>query len=103
MGMLVTVKGKRPLGACAEQCAVLWRVRDDFGRTFAAHMTVQAQHTIRCGHDNMQIVADHQHRASHFAAHVFNLAVERSRTGLIQSLRRLVEDQNIGFIQQCTR
>ena len=51
----------------------------------------------------MQVVADHQHRAPHFAAHVFDLAVEGSGTGLIKPLRRLIEDQNVGFVQQGSR
>ena len=98
--MFVPVKRQRPLGASAEQRAVFRRIGDDLGGAFAADMTVQAQHTIRSRHHHMQIMADHQDGTAHVAAYLFDLAVKRGRAGLIQPLRRLVEDQDMGFVQQ---
>ena len=57
--MLVAVKRKRPLGACAKQCAILWRISHHLWRSLTADMTVKAQHAIRSGHYDVQIMADH--------------------------------------------
>lgn len=76
MVVIVTVKRQCALRARAKERAVFRRAGNDFGRAFAADMPVQADHPIRGGHDDVQLVADHQDRASQGAAQLFDLAIK---------------------------
>ena len=101
--MVVTVQRQRPLGAGAEQCAVFWRIGDNFGRPFTTDMSVEAQHTVRGGHNHVQIMAHHQYGTAAGAAHGLDLSVKTCGTGLVQPLCRFVKDQDIGRLQQRAR
>ena len=66
-------------------------------------MTVQADHVVGCAHHDLQVVADHQDGAAVARAHRFDAGIERRRRGLVQPRRRLVEDQQVGPVQQRAR
>ena len=62
--MVVPVERQRPLGAEAEQRAILRRRRDHRRRALAADVAVEADHPVRRRHHHVQVVADHQHARS---------------------------------------
>ena len=101
--VFVAVECQRALRAGAEHGAVFRCVGHHVRRAVAADMAVQADHPVRGAHDHVQLVADHQHGATEVVAHLFDTAIERGRAGLVQPLRRLVEDQQVGPAQQCPR
>ena len=81
---------------------ILRCIRDNFRGAFAADMAIQAQHPVACRHDHVQVMTDHQYGTAHVAAHLFDAPVKRGRTGLVQSLCRLVQNDDIGIAQKRT-
>ena len=101
--MVMPIQRQRALGACAKEGAVFRRIRNVFRCPFATDMAIQAQHPIRGGHHHMQVMTDHQHGKVHFGADLFDLAIKRGSTGLIEALRGFIQDQDVGITQQCPR
>ena len=101
--VIMPVKRQCPLGTGAEQGAILGGRGHDLGGALAADMAIEANHPVRRAHDNVQFMADHQYRAAKTGTHILDLAVEGRRSGLIKTLRRLVQQQQIGSGQQRAR
>ena len=91
--VVVPVERQRPLGAEAEQRAILRRRRDHGGGALAADVAVEADHPVRRRHHHVQVVADHQHAAAELAADLLDQPVEARLARLVEPLRRLVEDE----------
>ena len=72
-------------------------------RPFAAHMPIEADHPITGGHHDMQIMADQQNSHARIAPHLFDQAVETRLSGLIETLGRFVQNQNLRCVQQSPR
>ena len=99
MIVMMPVERQRPLCACAKQGAVFWRIRHHLRRPFTAKMPVQTQHAVRGCHNNVQIMAHHQHSTAKGLTHALDLLVKACGTWLIKTLGRLVEDQDVGRLQ----
>ena len=98
--MVVPIKRQGTAGAGAEQLAIGGCGADDLRRAFAADVAVQADHPVGGGHDDMQLVADHQHRTVQVAPDAVDQLIEACGTGLVEALRRLVQDQQLRVRQQ---
>lgn len=61
---------------------------------------VQAQHFVGFGHYQMQIMGDHQHRAVKLPTELVDKIVQRNLTVDVDTLRRLVEDQQLRAAEQ---
>ena len=101
MVMIVTVsiKRKSPLRASSKEGVVFRGVLYYIRRALTAYMAIQAQHAIRCGHDHVQIVANHQNGAIQPITHIRDLNVECCGPRLIQALRCFVKYQDVRFQQ----
>ena len=66
------------------------------GMAAAADMLIEAYHAVGRGHDEMEIVGDHQHRAVIARADAGDEVVERGLPGYVHALDRLVEHQKSG-------
>ena len=84
--VIMSIQRQRPTRSGAKQRPVLRSRSHNSGRSFTADVTVQADHPIRCAHDHVKFVADHQHRAAGFATHRFDLTIKRGRAGLVEPL-----------------
>ena len=98
--VLVPVKRQRAMGAGAEERAVFRGRGNVFGCAMAADMGVEADHPVRGGHDDVQLVADHQDGTAKFGPDLLDGLVEGRRTGLIEALRCLVEDQKLRIAEE---
>ena len=103
MVMFMAVQRQCAVGSRPEQCPVFRRRRDLFGRTFATDMSVQANYPVRCRHNHVQFMADHQDRTAQFIAHLFDLRIKGGGSGLVQPLRCLVQNKDIRVAQQRPR
>ncbi len=56
-------------------------------------MLVQAQYLVGFGHDQMQVVGDHQHRAVQLMAQLVDKIVERNLAIDVDALGRLIQHQ----------
>lgn len=63
---------------------------------------VQAQYFVGFGHHQMQIMGDHQHRAVKLPTELVNQIVQRNLTVDVNTLRRLVQDQQLRAAEQGT-
>ena len=63
-------------------------------------MMVEANDAVRCGHDEMQIVRDHQDAAIEAVAQTADQLVELDLARDVDPLRRLVQHQEVGRAQQ---
>jgi ribosomal protein L15E len=77
------VQRQSALRAKPEQSAVFWRCRHHAGCALATDVVIQANHPVTCSHNNVQIVADHQHACPRIAPHLCDQGVKRSLTWLI--------------------
>ena len=98
--VFVPVKRQRPLGSGAKQRPVFWRRGDVFRLPLAANMAVEADHPVRGGHDHVQFMADHQHRAAEFGPYGCDLLVKGGRAGLIKALGGFIQNQKLRVCQQ---
>lgn len=98
VGMAIERQGIYGVGP--EQFPIGRRRQHPLGRALAADMAVQAHHAVRGAHYHVQLMADHQHRAAHFAPHALDLAIEVGGAAVIEALGGLVEQQQVGLLQQ---
>lgn len=101
MGMVVRVHIDSDLagGAGAEQRNVFGMAAHRFGCTRAADMAVEADHTLGCGHHDVQIVRDDQHAAAVLVTDLTDKMKQLELARDVNLLGRLVEHQEVGFTQ----
>lgn len=91
--VVMAVERQRALGAGAKERAVFLGLGHLFGRTFAADMTVEADHPVGGGHDDVEIMAHHQDGAAKLGPDLFDPLIKGRRAGLIEPLGGLVENE----------
>lgn len=63
---------------------------------------MQADDAVRGAHHHMQLMTDHQHSAAEGVTDAIDLTIEIRDATMIQALGRLIQQQEIRRIQQCT-
>lgn len=101
--VLVPIKRKRPLRASAEQGPVFRRCGHMFRRTFAADVPVQAYDAVRGSHDDVKRMAHHHDSDTQLAPYILDLSLERCRTGLVEPLCSLIQEQEVRCVKDCAR
>ncbi|KTQ69268.1 hypothetical protein NS226_23710 [Aureimonas ureilytica] len=76
---------------------------DSLGRAGTADMMIEAQYFVCLGHDQMQIMRDHQYRTVQLMTKLVNQIIERDLTIDVHALCRLIQHQHLWLIKQRTR
>ena len=93
MVMFVDGKGRgRPV---SEQTLVFRVFGNNLRRAVTAYMTVQADDTVRRGHDHMQVMGNQENAARHFIPDPGDQIVQGDLAGKIHSLHGFVENQKV--------
>ncbi len=98
--VIVSVERQRSFGARSKERTIFRGGSDMLWRAFAADMPVEANHTVRGGHDNVEFMAHHQDRAAEFIADRGDELIEGGGTGLVEALGRLIKDQKLRLAQK---
>lgn len=104
VGMIVVVgiDAQRRDLTIGKQGKIFRMFGDIMRRAGTAHMVVEAHHAVGGGHDQMQIMADHQNAAAKPAAQLSDQIVQAGLSDHVETLRRFVEDQQLGIAKQRT-
>ena len=100
MAVLMSVERQRALGPRPKQRTILRRAGHHVGGALTAQVPVDTQHPVRCGHDHVQIVADHCDRAAQRLANIFDAPIKCGGAGLIKALCGLVQQQQRRVFQK---
>ena len=92
--MVMTIERQSPLRAFSEQGAIFGRRRHMLGMPLATDMAIEADHAVAGAHDDMKVVADHEHGATCLLSHGLDLTVELGCARLVEPLRRFVENEH---------
>jgi hypothetical protein len=84
----------------AKQGAILGVSADVLRMALAADPVIQANDTIGRAHHNVQVVADHQHATAKVIPDFLNLTVKVGGAGLVETLRGLVQHEQVRLIEQ---
>ena len=90
---MVSVDGEALRLLLSEQGQVGWVNTDLFGSAMTADVVVEAHDLICRGHDQMQVVGNHQHPAMVAVADFIDQLVKLGLPGDIHALSRLIQHQ----------